>query len=224
MATVFIGVDPHKLSVTIEVVDDRERVWATGPVRHRQGRLRRDAQAGAGLAGAGLGGRGQQRRRPSAGAAAARRRRARRGRPGEAVGPGPAARHRPQPQDRRARRARGRGGRGPHQRAAGAVLRRRARGAADAGRPPRGAVPDAGADRQPVAAAAVRADPRKGEEGPDRVAGQGDPRFGPPAGPRRQDPATARGRAADRAGRGRQEDQGPHQGAQGDRAVPRVAR
>ena len=30
MATVFIGVDPHKLSVTIEVVDDRERVLATG--------------------------------------------------------------------------------------------------------------------------------------------------------------------------------------------------
>ena len=27
---VFIGVDPHKLSVTIEVVDDRERVLATG--------------------------------------------------------------------------------------------------------------------------------------------------------------------------------------------------
>ena len=30
MARVFIGVDPHKLSVTIEVVDDRERVLATG--------------------------------------------------------------------------------------------------------------------------------------------------------------------------------------------------
>jgi transposase len=30
MATVFIGVDPHKLSVTIEVVDDREKVLATG--------------------------------------------------------------------------------------------------------------------------------------------------------------------------------------------------
>ena len=30
MATVFIGVDPHKLSVTIEVVDGNERVLATG--------------------------------------------------------------------------------------------------------------------------------------------------------------------------------------------------
>jgi hypothetical protein len=27
---VFIGVDPHKLSATIEVVDDREKVLATG--------------------------------------------------------------------------------------------------------------------------------------------------------------------------------------------------
>ena len=30
MAKVFIGVDPHKLSATIEVVDDREAVLATG--------------------------------------------------------------------------------------------------------------------------------------------------------------------------------------------------
>ena len=30
MARVFIGVDPHKLSATIEVVDDMERVLATG--------------------------------------------------------------------------------------------------------------------------------------------------------------------------------------------------
>ena len=30
MARVFIGVDPHKLSATIEVVDDRETVLATG--------------------------------------------------------------------------------------------------------------------------------------------------------------------------------------------------
>ena len=45
MARVFIGVDPHKLSATIEVVDDRETVLATGPVRHGQGRVRGDAQA-----------------------------------------------------------------------------------------------------------------------------------------------------------------------------------
>lgn len=30
MANVFIGVDPHKLSATIEVIDDREIVLATG--------------------------------------------------------------------------------------------------------------------------------------------------------------------------------------------------
>jgi transposase len=30
---VFIGVDPHKLSATIEVVDDRERLLATGRFR-----------------------------------------------------------------------------------------------------------------------------------------------------------------------------------------------
>ncbi len=30
MAKVFIGVDPHKLSATIEVVDDRETVLAMG--------------------------------------------------------------------------------------------------------------------------------------------------------------------------------------------------
>ena len=30
MARVFIGVDPHKLSATIEVVDDKEKVLATG--------------------------------------------------------------------------------------------------------------------------------------------------------------------------------------------------
>jgi hypothetical protein len=30
MARVFIGVDPHKLSAPIEVVDDKETVLATG--------------------------------------------------------------------------------------------------------------------------------------------------------------------------------------------------
>ena len=30
MASVFIGVDPHKLSATIEVLDERETVLATG--------------------------------------------------------------------------------------------------------------------------------------------------------------------------------------------------
>ena len=43
MEQVIIGVDPHKLSATIEVVDDREQCWR-GPVRHGQGRVRRDAK------------------------------------------------------------------------------------------------------------------------------------------------------------------------------------
>jgi hypothetical protein len=34
MAKAFIGVDPHKLSATIEVVDAHETVLAAGPVQH----------------------------------------------------------------------------------------------------------------------------------------------------------------------------------------------
>jgi hypothetical protein len=40
---VFIGVDPHTLSATIEVVDDRDTVWATGRFG-RQDRVCGDAQ------------------------------------------------------------------------------------------------------------------------------------------------------------------------------------
>ena len=114
MAKVFIGVDPHKLSATIEVVDDRETVLATGRFATDKAGYAAMRKARGVLPGAGVGGRGQQRRRPAAGAAAAGRRGARGGRAGEAVGPGADVRHRPQPQDRRPRRARGRGGRGPH--------------------------------------------------------------------------------------------------------------
>ena len=39
MARVFIGVDPHKLSATIEVVDGQRDGAGDGPVRYRQGRL-----------------------------------------------------------------------------------------------------------------------------------------------------------------------------------------
>ena len=46
--------------------------------------------------------------------------------------------------------------------------------------------------------------------------------VGAAAGPGREDPPPARGRAARRAGRGREEDQGPDQGAEGDGAGPRV--
>ncbi|WP_411282695.1 IS110 family transposase, partial [Lapillicoccus sp.] len=60
---IIIGVDPHKLSATIEVVDERERFLGSGRVQHRPGRLHGDAALREGLAGAGLGGRGLQWRR-----------------------------------------------------------------------------------------------------------------------------------------------------------------
>ena len=209
MAKVFIGVDPHKLSATIEVVDEHESGVGDRPVRHRQGRVRRDAQARRGLAASGSGrsraatapaGRWRSGCSPTASTWSTCR---------PSFGPGAVARHRAQPQDRRPRRARGRGGRGPHPGAAGAVLRRRAGGAADAGRPPRGAHPGPGPDRQPAAPAAVRTHPGQGEEGHHHRPGQGDPRLGAAPGPGREDPPAARGRAARRAGRDREEDQGP---------------
>ena len=74
MAKVFIGVDPHRLSATIEVVDRHERVLATGRFGTDKAGVRGDAQARRVLPGSGVGGRGQQRHRPAAGAAAAGRR------------------------------------------------------------------------------------------------------------------------------------------------------
>ncbi len=210
MARVFIGVDSHQLSVTIEVVDDHESVLATGRFSTDQAgyaAMRKQVRAWPERVWAVEGSNG-------AGRPLAQRLLA----DGEHVVDVPAK------LSARARLLDTGHGRKTDAHDAHAVavvavrtegLRvlsydERARGAADAGRPPRGAVPAAGPDRQPVAAAAVRADPREGEEGPDRLAGQGNSRFGAAAGPGRQDPATARGRAADRAGRGRQEDQGPH--------------
>jgi transposase len=71
---VFIGVDPHKLSATIEVVDDRERVLATGRFNTDKtgyAAMRKHVSEWPERTWAG---RGQQRRRPAAGAAAAGRR------------------------------------------------------------------------------------------------------------------------------------------------------
>ena len=124
MAKVFIGVDPHKLSATIEVVDERETVLATGrfstdkagyaAMRKHVASYPERVWAVEGSNGAG---------RPLAQRLLA---------DGEHVVDVPAklsararaARHRAQPQDRRPRRARRRGGRGPHHRPAGAGLRR----------------------------------------------------------------------------------------------------
>ena len=74
MARVFIGVDPHKLSATIEVVDDRETVLATGRFATDKAGYAAMRKHVAGVSRPGLGGGGQQRRRPAAGAAAAGRR------------------------------------------------------------------------------------------------------------------------------------------------------
>jgi hypothetical protein len=48
MARLVIGVDTHKLSATIEVVDDRETVVATGRFGTDQGGTRRCANASPG--------------------------------------------------------------------------------------------------------------------------------------------------------------------------------
>jgi hypothetical protein len=69
---------------------------------------------------------------------------------------------------------------------------------------------------QPAAAAAVRAHAGEGEEGHHSVAGQGDSAVGAASGRGRQDPPTVGGRAACRPGGGGPEDQGSDQGAQGD--------
>jgi hypothetical protein len=58
--------------------------------------------------------------------------------------------------------------------------------------------------------------PGKAKKDITTLQAQGDPGVGAAAGPGRQDPPSTRGRAAGRAGGGGQEDQGPHQGAQGD--------
>ena len=70
MARVFIGVDPHKLSATIEVVDHTERVLATGRFSTDKAGYAAMRKRVA-LPGADLGGGGQQRRRPPVGATAA---------------------------------------------------------------------------------------------------------------------------------------------------------
>ena len=149
MAKVIIGVDPHKLSATIEVVDDHETAAGYGPVRHRQGRLRRDAQvrrrrgrSGSGRSRAATAPAGRWRSGCSRTAS-----RSSTCRPSSPPGSGcstPATTARPTPTTRTpiavvAVRTTGL-----------RVLRRRrrARGAADAGRPPRGADPAPGPDRR----------------------------------------------------------------------------
>ena len=72
---VVIGVDPHKMSVTIEVVDHPRAAVGVGRFGTDRGRLRRVDALCEAVARPGLGCRGSQRRRPSAGPAAGRGRR-----------------------------------------------------------------------------------------------------------------------------------------------------
>ena len=121
MARVFIGVDSHKLSATIEVVDDKETVLATGRFSTDKAGYAAMRRARRWVSRPCVGGGGQQRRRPAVGATAVGRWRARRGRAREAVGAGRGCSTRTPPQDRRPRRARRRGGRGAHPCPAGAA-------------------------------------------------------------------------------------------------------
>jgi hypothetical protein len=109
---VVMGMDPHKRSVTIEVMDGRRTGLGWRPVRHRRRRLPSDAGIPASVAGPGLGGRGLQRHRSAHRAASAGRRPRGGRRPGQAVGTCPGVLHRAWPQDRRHRRPLDRAGGG----------------------------------------------------------------------------------------------------------------
>ena len=216
MAKVFIGVDPHKLSATIEVVDDKETVLATGrfdtdkagyaAMRKHVACYPERVWAVEGSNGAG---------RPLAQRLLA---------DGEHVVDVPAklsarARELDTGHNRKtdahdahavavvAVRTTG---------LAGAVLRRGARGVADAGRPARRAEQDPGPGSQPAAPAAGRTRSGTGQEEHHHRPGQDHPGDGAPTRRGRQGPAPARRRTDRRAGRGGEEDQGADQGAQGD--------
>ena len=225
MKSVIIGVDPHKLSATIEVVDHHERLLGSGRFatdKAGYAAMRRYVKA---WPRPGLGGRGRQRCRPSAGAAAGRGRRAGGRCAGQARRPGPAVRHRPQPQDRRPGRALDRGRRGPHPRACGCwpptVSSRRCGCSTDR--------------RDELAHQRVqtvnrlqrllsRADPRPAQAGPVRPAGQGDARHRAAPRHRREDPPPDGRRGARRPGRGRREAEEDQGRAQGRGHRPRLAR
>jgi transposase len=82
---VVIGMDPHKRSATIEVLDERERVLSRGAVRDGRRRLSA-AGGGTRMAGPAVGGRGVPGGWPAFGAAAGRRWRAGGGRAGDELG------------------------------------------------------------------------------------------------------------------------------------------
>ena len=208
MAKVIIGVDPHKLSATIEVVDDHEKLLGSGRFSTDQAGYAAMRTLCEDLAGSGLGRRGQQRRRPSAGPAAAGGRRARGRRAGQARRPGsgcstPATTARPTP-----------------------WMRTRSRSSRSAPRPCGCCAVDGELEalrmltdrREELTRHRVQTVnrlqrllaellPGQAQEGPHRPAGQGDAGHRPSSRHRRQDPPPDRRRGARRPGRGRGEDQ-----------------
>ena len=85
-----------------------------------------------------------------------------------------------------------------------------------------GAHPAAGPDREQAATAAGRTHPRPGQEGPHRVAGQGNPCHRAPARHRREDPPQDRRGGARRPDRGRGEDEEGHRRTQVHGQGPRL--
>ncbi len=171
MGGVVIGVDPHKRSATIEVLDEREKVLATGRFGTDTGGYRAMLAAGRwwpdrAWAVEGCSGVGRY---------VAQRLVA----DGELVVDVPAklsarARVFPRragPQDRRHRRSLDRRGRPAHPGPADRPGRRRHGGVAAAGRPPRRARRGPRPDREPAAPAVRRPGAGRGEQGPDRAAG-----------------------------------------------------
>ncbi len=71
MEQVIIGVDPHKLSATIEVVDEREQLLGSGRFSTDRAGYTAMRDLREVVARPGVGGRGRQRSRPAAGTAAA---------------------------------------------------------------------------------------------------------------------------------------------------------
>ena len=222
MAKVFIGVDPHRLSATIELVDRHERVLATGrfgtdKVGNAAMRKHVSSYPDRVWAVEGSNGTGRPWRSgcsPTASTWSTSRPSCRPGRGcstrATTARPTPTTRT-PSPWSP------------AHQDAAGAGLRRRPRGAADAGRPPRPTVQGEGAVHQPVAPAAVRTGSRTVQDGHHRASSQSDPGRGSPPGPGPVGPQAARPGAARRADGDREEDQGVQQRAQGAGPGPRFA-
>ena len=223
MEQVIIGVDPHKLSATIEVVDDHEQLLGLGPVHHRPGRLRGDAErtprpgrTGSGRSRAPTVSAGRWRSgcsRPASTSSTSR--------PSSPPGSGcstPATTARPTPSTRT---------RSPSSRSAPrtcgcckvdgeleamrmltdrreALTRRRVQTVCR------------------LQALLAELLPGQAKTRHHHRPGQGDARLGAPARHRRQDPPPDRRRRAGRADRGRGEDQEGHRRAQGDGPGPRT--